>query len=310
MPLSRIAVCLIVAATACAGADGISQRVRLALTGTGAEERAVRELSNRNFGEVDSLLAAQKPSDSTSRAELLAIRGAIAFLAGNMNAAAADFADSAKLTPLNDEDVFTQAMALVSLGDTTGSGKLLRQLSEKHPERPIYVYWLGKLAYDAHRYEEAAADLQKAVTLDPKSARAWDSLGLTLDMQGLAEQAQNAFQKAVALNRQQAHPSPWPPHDLGYWLLRMDRIQEAEQALRESVRYNPTLSQAHYHLGRTLEKEGRDSEALSEYLAAADSDRESAEVCYSLAILYRKLHRNTDADAMFAEYRKRRHESP
>jgi tetratricopeptide (TPR) repeat protein len=201
-------------------------------------------------------------------------------------------------------------MALVNLGDGVGSRKLLNQLFEQHPDRPIYIYWLGKLDYDAHRYEDAAAELQKAVALDPNSSRAWDSLGLTFDMQGLAEQAHEAFEKAVVLNREQTHPSPWPPHNLGYWLLRMNRTQQAEAALRESLRYNPSLAQSHYHLGRTLEKEGRQPEAAHEYLTAVNTDARSADACYSLAILYRKLHRNADADAMFTEYKKRRQELP
>ncbi|MCU1291831.1 MAG: Cytochrome c biosis factor [Bryobacterales bacterium] len=310
MLLARTALYLLAAAAASAGADDIYQRLRLALTGTGLEERAAIELSNRNFDQVDTLLAKQAPPSNASRAELLSVRGAVAFLAGNMNAAAADFANAAKLATLNDADVFTEAMALVNLGDNAASGKLLQQLAEKHPERPIYVYWLGKLAYDSHRYEEAAEKLQKAVTLDPKSPRAWDSLGLTFDMQGFPDQAHEAFEKAVVLNRQQTHPSPWPPHNLGYWLLRTNRTREAEQALRESLRYGPTLAQSHYHLGRTLEKEGRETEAVSEYLTATNSDPKSTDACYSLAILYRKLHRNADADAMFAEYKKRRQELP
>ncbi|MBV9156290.1 MAG: tetratricopeptide repeat protein, partial [Acidobacteriaceae bacterium] len=104
----------------------------------------------------------------------------------------------------------------------------------------------------------------------------------------------------------QAHPSPWPPHDLGFLLLRMDQLKEAEKSLRESLRYDPHLAQAHYHLGRVLEKEARAAEAIEEYRSAISADPASSNSYYSLALLYRKLHRKSEAAAMFAEYEKRK----
>ena len=153
------------------------------------------------------------------------------------------------------------------------------------------------------------AKLGKATQLDPQSARAWDSLGLAFDMQGQREQALSAFDKAVNLNRSQTHPSSWPPHDLGYLLLRMEKPTEAEAALRESLRYPPKLAQTHYYLGRVLEKEGRETEAVEEYRSAVAADTSSPDACYSLAMLYRKLHREAEAQAMFAEFRRRRQAS-
>jgi tetratricopeptide (TPR) repeat protein len=234
------------------------------------------------------------------------LRGVIRFLQGNMSASFTEFAEASKLAPLSDADAFTEAMASVSLGDLIAARKLLEQLSGKYPERPIYVYWLGKLDYDQRRYDESVIELQRAVALDPKSARSWDSLGLTFDMQGRSDQARDALEKAVALNREQTRPSPWPPHNLGYLLLRMNRPQEAEAALRESLRYDPAFEQSHYHLGRALEKEGREPEAIQEYLTAVNADANASDACYSLALLYRKLHRDSEADKMFAEYKRRK----
>ena len=306
----KIALCLITAAVAFAQVNDIEQRLRRALAGGGEGERAVLDLSNKDFDSVDRMLAGEPASDDVARSELVALRGAVAFLQGRMNAAAADFSNAAKLAPLSDADTFTEAMALVSLGDKAAGRRLLEQLAHRSPERPIYVYWLGKLDYDDHRYEEADEELRRSLALDPRSARAWDSLGLTFDMQGHADQARTAFEKAATLNREQPHPSPWPPHDLGYWLFRMNQIQDAEAALRESLRYDPAFAQGHYHLGRTLEKEGRDSEAITEYLTAVRSDTVSADACYALGLLYRKLHRDSEAADMFAEYRKRRQALP
>lgn len=66
------------------------------------------------------------------------------------------------------------------------------------------------------------------------------------------------------------------------------------------------MEQAHYHLGRALEKDGADDEALQQYSKAMDEDKNASDVCYSLAMLYRKLGRDKDADIAFAEWRRRR----
>lgn len=301
----------ILGATALSGAsDGLTQRVRQALGPAGTAEEAAGRLTNKDYVALDALLAAASAPDAKTRADLMALRGAVAFLRGDMAAAIADFENAQRLVPLADEDAFTESMALVSLGERAQARPILERLERSHADQAIYIYWLGKLDFDEHRYGEAEAQLRAALKRDPGSARVWDSLGLTLDMQGQLDAARSALEKSAALNRQQAHPSPWPAHDLGYLLFRMNHLAEAEAELRESLSYNESFATAHYHLGRTLEKEGSVSDALAEYEIAVNEDEASSDACYSLALLYRKLHRDADAAAMFSEYKRRRQVLP
>ncbi len=306
MSALRVALCIMAATTACAQTGDIFQRLRSALAESGNGDLATAELEKKDFAAVERILAEVKVPSPAQSAELISVQGVVAFLSGNMSAAVIDFQKASALSPLNDGDTFTLAMALVNLGEDAQARGLLTDLARKYPERSIYVYWLGRLDYDQRLYDIAVERLRKAAQLDPTSARAWDSLGLAFDMQGRMDQALAAFQRAVNLNRQQAHPSPWPPHNLGFLLLRMDQPKDAEMALRESLRYDSKLAQTHYHLGRTLEKEDRFSEAVEEYILAVSSDTASPDACYSLAMLYRKMHRDAEADAMFAEYKKRK----
>ncbi len=298
------------AAVAAAQSGGIYQRLRAAFGVPEEGERAVTELSRKNFAAVRQMLASIQPSGSVSRAELAALQGDVAFLSGDMKTAVSDFDKAGTSTGLNDEDDFTLAMALVRIGDDQRARSTLSGLAERYPERSIYIYWLGRLDYDQHRYEEAVKKLSRALALDPKSVRAWDSLGLAFDMSGKMEQARDAFEKAVELNRGLANPSAWPPNDLGFLLLRMNRLPEAEAALREALGYDANLAQAEYHLGRALENEGKQTEAIGEYAKAVNADPASTDACYSLALLYRKLHRDQEAQAMFTEYRKRKQAQP
>jgi tetratricopeptide (TPR) repeat protein len=302
----QIVFCTLAVTVAMAQSDDVYERVRRALAASGEEELASAALAQKNFAQVEDMLARAKASSDAERGELLSLQGAIRFLDGKMSPAVEAFTEAAKVAPLRDTDSFTLAMAFVNLGDDTHARALLGGLAEKHPERAIYPYWLGRLDYDQRRYKEAVEKLDKAAELDPKSARVWDSLGLAFDMQGQLEQALSAFKKAVSLNRSQAHPSPWPPHDLGYLLLRMDNTKDAEAAFRESLQYDPKLTQAHYHLARTLEKEGKETEAIEQYETAVSGDTVASDACYSLGMLYRKLHRDVEANAMFAEHKRRK----
>ena len=286
--------------------EDIFQRVQRALAASGESEAAVAELRARSFTRVEARLNSANGANDGERAELLALRGAVAFLDGKMAGAEAAFRESEKLRPLKEEDRFTLAMALVKLSEDGQAREVLAHLADEHGEIAIYWYWLGRLDYDQRRYKESVEKLQKATDLDAKSPRAWNSLGLAWDMQGRMESARAAFEKAVVLNREQTVPSAWPPHNFGYLLFRMGETEAAEKALRESLTYDEKLARTHYYLGHVLEKEGRQSEAITEYRSAVAGDTQAAAACYSLAMLYRKLRREAEAQAMFAEFRRRK----
>ena len=57
---------------------------------------------------------------------------------------------------------------------------------------------------------------------------------------------------------------------------------------------------------RALEAEGRDGEAMEEYRAAISHDPVVVEAFYSLGLLYRRHERGAEAEAAFAEYKKRK----
>jgi tetratricopeptide (TPR) repeat protein len=235
-----------------------------------------------------------------------ALAGATEFLRGRMAEAAAAFRQSDALAPLGERDRFTLAMALVNLSDAAGARRELDRLNAAHPDRPLYLYWLGRVDYEQRLYREAAEKFRRVIHLDPLSSRAYDNLGLTLDMLGEPEEAHAAMTKAVELNRKLAQPSGWPPHNFGALLLRLQRLPEAETALRESLRYDAGLAMTHYHLGRVLDAEGRDSEAIEEYRAATSANPPVVEAFYSLGLVYRRNDRTAEAEAAFAEYKKRK----
>ena len=288
--------------------DSLLERIRNSHLPADLREELARAFAAKDYTHMEDILGRQAAAadSSASGAELRALAGAVEFLHGQMDRAALAFRQSDSLVPLGDPDRFTWAMALVNLGDAKAAREQLTRLSDSHPDRPLYLYWLARIDYDRRLYGEAVAKLRRVVGLDPASARAYDSLGLALDMLGQSEEAREAFLKAVDLNRKLAEPSCWPPHNLGSLLLRLQQLKEAENALRESLRYDPKFAMAHYHLGRALEAEDRDSEAMDEYRAATSHDPVVVEAFYSLGLLYRRHDRGPEAEAAFAEYRRRK----
>lgn len=308
MRRAGLLVGFIAAAALLGQTDSLPSRLHRVLAESDQLDSAAAALAGGNYGKVEQILEKAEVRTPQANAERLCIEAAVEFLAKDMSRAAATYAQAAGITPLSDADSFTFAMALANTGDIKKARELITNLYAAHPSRALYVYWLGRLDYYERRYARATDEFAAATRLDPQSVRAWDNLGLAFDMQGRMNEALDAFQQAVTLNRSGSHPSAWPPNNLGSLLLRMERPVEAEAALRESIRYDSALAQAHYRLGQALEKQNRDPEAVEQYRIAVSGDSTSPDACYRLAFLLRKMHKEKEASAMFTEFssRKRR----
>ncbi|HXB70594.1 MAG TPA: tetratricopeptide repeat protein [Candidatus Acidoferrales bacterium] len=334
MRASRICVALLAAIPLLGQTSGrLLERIQNAPLTPDERQAVTAAFSQKDFDRLEAILLEKTPAGATGSealpdraAALGALLGALEFLSGRMKQAVQAFRRADGLRPLDDRDRFTFAMALVDLGDVKASRTELALLNERHANQPIYLYWLARLDYGQRLYDDAVEKLKRVTSLDPASVRGYDNLGLSYDMMGLTEEAQAAFAKAVALNRQLPAPSPWPPHNLGYLQLRLQQYGGAEENLREALKYDPKFALAHYHLARVLEDEARESEArqnearqnearqnearndaaIEEYKTAAALDVKLAEPLYSLGLLYRRRGRDAEAASALAEYRRRK----
>ena len=81
---------------------------------------------------------------------------------------------------------------------------------------------------------------------------------------GMAAQATVALEKAKKLEPDKASIR----EALGIAYFRIQRWSEAEEEFRAVLELSPTDDYAHYALGRSLEKQGRDAEANGHYKLA------------------------------------------
>ena len=260
-------------------------------------------LRSRAYDDAEKLLveAAQRPG---APPELLRLLGGVSFLNGHYLNRAIALKKAEALAPLDERSRFTLAMSYVVLGQRDWARPELQKLAEAAPANPLYPYWVGRLDYDGGRYAEAAAGFLKSLALDPGFVKAHDNLGLCYDALGRDDEAEASAGQAVRLNREPASPSPWPPHNLGLLLTRLDRLAEAEPLFREAVRYDARFAPAHYQLGMTLEKTGRATEAIAELKEAARLDPAYPDPQYALARLFRRVGRSADADRALEVFRR------
>jgi predicted O-linked N-acetylglucosamine transferase (SPINDLY family) len=147
----------------------------------------------------------------------------------------------------------------------------------------------------AGRIAEAAAPLEKAVTLDPNYADAWNNLGIVRRAVGDFPAARTALERAAALK-----PGFAPTHNaLGSVLKAMGDRDGALAAFRRAVEFKPDYAEALTNLGLALLDEGRAADALSPLLKAAELAPARGEVWLNLGLAQRGCGKAKEAIASF-----------
>jgi Tfp pilus assembly protein PilF len=248
-------------------------------------------LQQRDYKQAEKLLVAEVERDPKSEraAKLLAVAGGIFFLDAEYLNSAIAWKKSDAITPLDERNRFSLAMAYIKLNRRDWARPELEKLAGAQPQNPLYLYWVARLDYDARQYPAAIARLKRVIELDPKMMRAYDTLGLCQDYLGHFDEAIKSYNTAVELNRVQAKPSPWPHVDLAISQVSINQLPEAEKSLQEALRYDEHLPQAHYQLGRVLEMRGDLRGAVDELKQAVALEPSYPEAHLLLGRIYHKL---------------------
>jgi tetratricopeptide (TPR) repeat protein len=248
-------------------------------------------LNRREYKRAEAILVeeAERDPKSVRAAQLLVYAAGIFFLDGQYLNAAISWKRAEAIAPLDEASRFTLAMAYIKLDRRDWARQELEKLLVGQPQNPLYLYWLARLDYDSQNYSAAIKRLKKVIEFDPKMMRAYDTLGLCYDYLGQFDEAIRYYQSAVALNRSERQPSPWPHLNLAMSLISVSQLPEAEKSLREALRYDPKLPQAHYQLGRVLEMQGEYQGAVPELKEAIQNDAAFPEPHYLLGRIYQRV---------------------
>jgi len=131
------------------------------------------------------------------------------------------------------------AKAFVLSGRTVEAERVLREVTERAPSRAEGWTLLGLLYQNRNRFVDAEKALETAVRLNPRDVPALNSLAFTRFALGKMEEAERNFRKAIGENRRLARPLADPHASYGVFLLRMNRVKEAEEQVRRAEQLSP-----------------------------------------------------------------------
>lgn len=226
---------------------------------------------------------------SPEAARLLQFLGGVYFLDHDAWHAAVAWNKAKAIAPLPPTLTFSLAMAYIRIGHPDWARKALESLAGTDGKDALYPYWLGRLDYDAHDYDSAILQFQKAIRLAPDMAQAYNNLGLCYYRQNRNHLAIVNYQKAIDLNLKSGQSDAWPYLNLALAERILNQRTEAEAHLREAIRLDPDFALAHFQLGNILEDAGQTKDAISQFQTAARLVPDYAEPHYALSRIYRKL---------------------
>lgn len=320
--LTRLVISVLVGLTVLSGA--LAQEVRLQdipSTGLGpdrfqdlplelADRQAVEQaFKAHNYERAENLLVEQINKNPRSSLMFTTL-GAIFFLDGKHLQCAIALKKAEALTPLDNRSRFTLALAYIILDHRDWARPELEKLTSADPLNPLYIYWLGRIDYDAMRFKEAVACFRRALGLDPLFMKGYDNLGLSYEALAQYDDAIGAYEEGIRQNKQRADPSPWPDLNLATLLIKLGKFEEARKALEESLGYDSHFPKAHYQMGLLLEKEKKDKEAVEELNLAVRYDPSYPEPHYVLGRIYQRLGDKSKADAAWSAFQKLKKENP
>jgi tetratricopeptide (TPR) repeat protein len=159
---------------------------------------------------------------------------------------------------------------------------------------------LAKVWEKQGQIDQARLEYLEAVRYDP-SPLAHNNVGVFLARHGRHDEALEHFAQALAL-----YPDYAKAHyNMGQILLEQGKLDEAQRHLAEAVRLDPDFASGHYYLGLALQRQGKFREAEVELTQALQSNPGSANAHYHLGVVFEGQGRSRDAANYFLSALKR-----
>lgn len=173
------------------------------------------------------------------------------------------------------------------------AGERAARLEELAPDSAEAKQLLGRSLEARGKLEEAVAAYRAALSKNPRLA------GLHF-LIGNIQWRERDFEGAKAEMEAELHLDPQHPLAnlrLGQILLAMNEPGPAADHLREALRADDSLIEAHRELGRAYRALGRYADALQEFQLVASRHPQDSSVHAQLASVYRSLGQNERAKA-------------
>ena len=281
----------------------------------------VLKLETEIAGAVASALKVSLLGDVAAKIELGGTRNPAAFdayLRGvtvsttyhretDLQTAIPEFSEAIRLDPSFALAFANRSLALSRYADSFAKGTAITESFDKAQSDALKAIALAAdlaeghlafaryLSYARQDFSRANEEYERASTLAPGNARVLQEYGFFATQMGRKEAGIAAARRAVLLDPL----NRWTHFMLGGALLYAHQYNEAVASYQESLALDPDNGFAHTSLGLAYYALG----SLQSAQASCESKSNSPEVQMCLAIVYDKLGRHTDAEAMLAKYR-------
>jgi tetratricopeptide (TPR) repeat protein len=162
---------------------------------------------------------------------------------------------------------------------------------------------LGQADAEAFRNDDAINEFRLAVGAAPHEPGLNEELGDACWTAGKLQEADDAYAQEIKIDAANAVAL----YKLGSLRVTRDDTAGGVPLLEQALALDPTISDAHYYLGKGDAALGKDDVAIEHFRLATNSQgSEELRIMswYQLATLYRNLHRTQEAGLALAEFRK------
>jgi tetratricopeptide (TPR) repeat protein len=136
-----------------------------------------------------------------------------------------------------------------------------------HPLAPAaYHSNMAEMCRQKGLLAEGEQAAQRAVTLDPNMAGAWNNLGIILQESGKLEASLSCLERLVELQPASAEAQ----NNLGNTCRRLDRLEQAEQHYRQALALNPNYAEAFSNIAFLFCSKGQLEDAAAAARKAID----------------------------------------
>jgi tetratricopeptide (TPR) repeat protein len=304
--------------------NGLAQRWRIAslyaLRSWGRAASAIEELT------------ATRPRDPGA----FAVAGRVLYLQGREEEALAQAERAFRLDPRHNEALELQVACLCSLRRWEEAEAAAHALASAHPNDPVSYVALSRVHASQGRHEEALAQSARALALDGNDEDAvstrletllalhrWDAAeqlareairfrpaspkGHVMLSQVYGAQERHDAALACAEEAVRVDPTYWEGHQQRVMtLVRLSRLDDAEQAARRLVEDHPNPVRGRTLLAEVLDAQHKYTEALALYEAAAVQDPTDPELVIARSHTLRSMRCFAEAETLITAAVERR----
>jgi Tfp pilus assembly protein PilF len=219
---------------------------------------------------------------------------------GDPKGSLAEYTRSATLARPDSTDLQNVAKDYVLLNDLPDADHWMMLAVKMDPKDAEAWYGLGRIRYTQQRFQDAADCFERALVLDPRSAKAENNLGLSYEGLNRTDDATSAYRNAIKWQQGSEHPSEQPLLNLGIVLLHQGKLPEAEQLLTQAAAIAPRDSNIREQLGHLYLQTNELQKAQSQFEQAIALSPKNPALHFLLGRVYRAEGEDEKAKAEFA----------